>query len=72
MCSFGTFTGAINVSAPDYFNEGVSPGLLTSVNCSGSEESILECGHLSSSVGLFCNTAGVVCQGSALFVCGIA
>ena len=55
------FTGAINVSAPAHFSEGVSPGLLTSVNCSGSEEKILDCEHISSL--LFCDTAGVLCQG---------
>ena len=60
------FIGAINVSAPAYFSEGVSPGLLTSVNCSGSEEKILDCEHVSSSRGLSCNTAGVVCQGIVL------
>ena len=58
--------GAINVSAPAHFSEGVSPGLLTSVNCSGSQERILDCGHISSSRGLSCKTAGVVCQGIVL------
>lgn len=58
-----TYAGAINVSAPTHFSEGVSPGLLTGVNCSGSETEILDCGHVTSSRGLLCDTAGVVCQG---------
>ena len=56
-------SGAINVSAPEHFSEGVSPGLLHSVTCSGTETEILECSHMTSSTGLFCNSSGVVCQG---------
>ena len=55
--------GAVSVSAPDYFSEGQSPGRMTSVNCSGTESTILECDHVTSIIGLSCNTAGVICQG---------
>ena len=57
------FSGSINVSAPDFFSEGISPGLMSLVNCSGTEKEILECGHLPSSQGFTCDSAGVVCQG---------
>ena len=57
------YVGAVNVSAPDHFSEGVSPALLNSVSCTGTETEILECGHVISSRGLLCDTAGVVCQG---------
>ena len=33
------------------------------VNCSGIEKEILECDHINSLQGLFCNPAGIVCQG---------
>ena len=56
------YVGAINVSAPQYFSEGISPGELTNVACSGSETELLQCSH-NSSRGLHCDTAGVVCQG---------
>ena len=49
--------------AEDFFNQGLDPGLLTSVNCSGTESEILECSHEASSQGLHCGAAGVVCQG---------
>ena len=49
--------------AKDFFSEGLDPGLLTSVNCSGTESEILECSHEASSQGLHCSAAGVVCQG---------
>ena len=55
--------GAVNVSAPDHFSEGVNPALLTSVSCTGTETEILECGRVTSSRALPCDTAGVVCQG---------
>ena len=55
--------GAISVSAPDYFSEGLSSGRVNSINCTGTETKILECDHVTSDRGLRCDTAGVVCQG---------
>ena len=60
--------GAINVSAPDHFSEGTSPGLVTSVSCSGMETSILECTHNTSSRGSQCDSAGIVCQGIHIYI----
>ena len=57
-------SGAVSVSAPEYFSEGLSSGHLNSVNCSGTETQILECYHLSSDHGFSCDSAGVVCQGN--------
>ena len=51
------------MSAPQYFSEGISPGVLTNVACSGSETVLLQCTH-NRSRGLHCDTAGVVCQGA--------
>ena len=56
------------MSAPDYFSEGQSPGRMTSVNCSGAETSIIECDHLTSNIGLSCNSAGVICQGIIIMI----
>ena len=55
-------TGSVNVSATPFFSEGINPALLSSVSCSGSEEEILDCNHVQSTHGLFCEPAGVVCQ----------
>ena len=49
----------------DPFGEGRTPRLLTSVNCSGSESTILNCGRTNFN-GVTCPTAGVVCQGNSL------
>ena len=49
----------------DPFGEGRTPRLLTSVNCSGSESTILNCGRTNFN-GVTCPTAGVVCQGISL------
>ena len=49
--------------ADEFFAEGLGPALVTSVNCSGTETEILECSHVTSSQGLHCGAAGVVCQG---------
>ena len=56
------FSGAIGITA-DPFGEGDAPRLVTNVNCSGSESTLLECGR-TDFVGVTCPTAGVVCQGS--------
>lgn len=53
--------GAIGVNA-DPFSEGDAARLITRVNCSGSEATLLECSR-SEFVGVTCPTAGVVCQG---------
>ena len=49
----------------DPFGEGRTPRLLTNVNCSGSESTLLDCGRTNFS-GVTCPTAGVVCQGNYL------
>ena len=54
------------MSAVEYFSEGISSAIVMSVNCSGTETGILECGHESTSQGYHCDTAGVVCQGLSL------
>ena len=59
-----TFSGAVSLSALDYFSEGVIPGLVSLVNCSGAEKEILECAHIESLQGLSCDPAGVICQGT--------
>ena len=50
------------MNALQFFSEGTNPALMNLVNCSGSEQEILECNHIQSTHGLFCNPAGVVCQ----------
>ena len=55
-------TGAISLNA-DPFGEGDATRLLTNVECSSSESSLLDCGR-TNFVGITCPTAGVVCQGS--------
>ena len=47
----------------DPFGEGDTTRLITNVNCSGSESSILECSR-TKFVGVTCPTVGVVCQGN--------
>ena len=47
----------------DPFGEGSVSRLLTSVNCSGSESTLLDCGRTNFN-GITCPTAGVVCQGN--------
>lgn len=47
----------------DPFGEGDATRLVTNVNCSGSESTLLDCGRIDF-VGVTCPTAGVVCQGS--------
>ena len=47
----------------DPFGEGSVSRLLTSVNCSGSESTLLDCGRTDFD-GVTCPTAGIVCQGS--------
>ncbi|CAI8054869.1 Fibrillin-1, partial [Geodia barretti] len=56
--------GSVNVSAPDYFSEGISPGLMSLVNCSGTEKGVIECDHMKNLQGITCDPAGVVCQGT--------
>ena len=54
--------GATGVNA-DPFGEGDAARLITRVNCSGSESTLLECSR-SEFVGVTCPTAGVICQGN--------
>ena len=64
------YTGAISVSnAHDHFSEGLSPGVITNVNCSGTETDILKCEYEFDSQGFSCDTAGVVCQGIICATC---
>ena len=56
------FLGAIGVTA-DPFGEGDATRLVTNVNCSGSESTLLDCDR-TDFVGVTCPTVGVVCQGS--------
>ena len=55
--------GAIAVGS-QFFGEGTRPILITNINCSGTEQSLLNCMHNNGST---CTTerddAGVVCQG---------
>ena len=60
---FAYAAGSVNISAPDYFSEGLSPGLMSLVNCSGMEKGIIECDHMKNLQGITCDPAGVVCQG---------
>lgn len=55
------FPGAIGVSAPDFFSDGLGPGLLSNVNCSGTETALLACDSIHQKHT--CDAAGVVCQG---------
>ena len=47
----------------DPFGEGSVSRLLTNVNCSGSESTLLGCGRTDFN-SVTCPTAGVVCQGN--------
>lgn len=58
------------MSASDIFSEGISPGLLTNITCSGSETELLQCMH-NTSRGLSCDTAGIICQGTFIIYCVI-
>ena len=51
----------------DPFGEGDATRLLTNLNCSGSESTLLDCGR-NEFIGVTCPTAGVVCQGSCMFL----
>lgn len=55
------FSGALAVDA-DLFHEGLIPQLLTSINCTGEEASLLECEGVPFD-GVNCATSGVICQG---------
>ncbi len=59
--SFNPLAGALAISA-DIFSEGVSPRLLTAMNCIGNESNILDCDK-SVFNGVNCPTAAVICQG---------
>ena len=59
MCML-IYAGAVGVSAPDYFSDGLSPSL-TKVNCTGTETDILDCQY--DRIEDTCSSAGVVCQG---------
>ena len=63
MLFFHTIIGAVNISADDYFSEGLNSAFLTYINCSGTESSILNCNYTYDSRGHICGTAGIVCQG---------
>ena len=58
-----TNPGAIAVGS-QLFGEGTRPIVITNINCSGTEQSLLNCMH---NTGSTCTTerddAGVVCQG---------
>ena len=60
-CCF--ISGAVSVTAHEYFSEGLGPNLVSNVNCSGTETEILDCAHITDTRGYTCDTAGVVCQG---------
>ena len=68
-CDSIQLTGAIGVTA-DPFGEGDATRLVTNVNCSGSESTILDCGR-TDFVGVTCQTVGVICQGNWIdgFMC---
>ena len=59
-------TGAIGVIS-DPFGEGDATRLLTNVECSSNESTLLDCGR-TNFVGITCPTAGVVCQGNYLMI----
>ena len=68
MCSTFILTGAIAVqSGPDPFRENSLPTLLASINCTGTERSLLQCDSTITNEGFTCGShrdAGVVCQGN--------
>ena len=55
------------MNVADYFSEGVSPAFVSFVECSGTEREVLDCSHLTSTQGLSCEKAGVVCQGMSTY-----
>ncbi len=59
------YTGAINLNA-DIFAEGETPRLVSMVNCTGIEASLLDCMGVvtGSGTGFTCPTSGVICQGT--------
>ena len=60
---FVIFSGAINITDPSFFSEGLNPAALGSVGCLGTESNLLSCDHQRFEEVLSCETAGVVCQG---------
>ena len=52
----------------DIFDEGVVPSLVSMVNCTGSETSILDCTGVVTTTGsgFSCPTSGVICQGTVV------
>ena len=60
-------TGAIAVqSGPDSFRENFLPTLVASINCTGTESTLLECDSTTTNEDSECGShrdAGVVCQG---------
>ena len=60
--------GAVSTGADEYFSEGLSPAILTNVNCFGMESFILSCNYTYDIRGHICGTAGVVCQGISCLI----
>ena len=60
--------GAVSIGADEYFSEGLSPAILTNVNCFGMESFILSCNYTYDIRGHICGTAGVVCQGISCLI----
>ncbi len=56
------FVGAIAIGA-ELFNEGLTTQVYTKVNCLGYETELMQC-EKQIFKGIYCPTAGVICQGN--------
>ena len=68
-CLNYTYTGAVAI-VDEYFGENILPVSQTTVECAGSELSIVDCMNSTASCNPY-QDAGVVCQGESIVCIGL-